>query len=150
MLSHVTNSMEQSHNWEANSRSSAQDIFTIVRNPKVHSRIYKSHSLVLYPESIISHTLSLIHVLILCSRLMQFSQVTFSFLFLNKYFYTFFIFSMPATCPTHLILLDLTILIISDEEFELCNFSSRTLSQPPSLRTLFETPSIYEYVLPVV
>jgi hypothetical protein len=47
-----------------------------------------------------------------------------------KYFYNFLNFSMRATCPTHLILLDFTILIISDEEFELFNFSSRTSLEP--------------------
>ena len=46
----LTNSMQHSHSWEANSSSASQEIIGILRTPKIRYRIHKGPAICPYPE----------------------------------------------------------------------------------------------------
>ena len=109
--------MEQSSSWEANWFSATQDIPRILWNPNVHYRIHKCPS----PVPILSntdpvhapHPTSWRSFLILSSQL----RPSFPSGHPTTTPYAPLLSLIRATCPTHLILLDLIARIIFDEEY---------------------------------
>jgi len=65
--------------------------------------------------------------------------------FPSKMSYEFLDFLVHATCPTHLILLDLPTLIIFDEAYNLWSSSLCSLPQPPTTSSLLGPYNIWGY-----
>ena len=119
----LTFSMHQSPSWEANRFPASQEIPRILRNPKVHYRIHKFPP----PVPILSQ-LDPVHaptswasILILCSHIrLGLPSGLFPTGFPTKTVYTPLLSPICATCPTHLVLLDLITRTILGEEYRSC------------------------------
>ena len=100
----LTYSMEQSLSWEANQFSASQEIPCILWNPKVHHRIQMSPS----PVLILSQ-LNPVHVLTSHFLNIPFNIILPSMPGSSKWSLSLYTSPLPicATCPTHLILLNL-------------------------------------------
>ena len=109
--------LKQSSSWETNLFSASQGIPRILRNPKVHYRIHSSPLYVpilsqldpVHPPT--SYFLK-IHLNIILASTPEPSKWSSSLRFPNKTLYAPLLSSNRATCPSHLILLDLIIRII--------------------------------------
>jgi hypothetical protein len=103
--------MELSPSWEAANCAATQELPSILWNPKVHYRVHKIPP----PVPILSqinpiHTIPFVHLRLgLPSGLLPSG-------FPTNILYTFLFSPIRATCPIHLIFLDLIILIILGEE----------------------------------
>jgi len=121
----LTHSMQHSPSREANRSLASQEIPHILWNPKVHYRIHKRPPRVLILSQLDPVRTSTSHfVLILSSHLrLGFPSGLFPSGFPTKTLYTPLLSPIRATCPAHLILLDLITRTILGEEYKSLSFS---------------------------
>jgi hypothetical protein len=116
LLTKITNTMEPSSSWEANSHSASQKIPRLLWNPKVHCRDQNACHLSMFlarcMKSTPSYPTSRRCYIIIHPSTFRSYEWFFSSDIQTKRFYAFHMFAMCGTCPAHLILLDLNTVII--------------------------------------
>jgi hypothetical protein len=135
-MQHITNSMQHSPPWEANSHSASQNILRLLWNLKVHCHVH--NSLPLFPtlsQMNPVHTFptyfSQIH-----SNIILLSTPRSSKRFPTEILHALLIHPKPATCPSLLILRYLMTLTIFGEAYKLWSSSLRSLLQSPAISSL--------------
>jgi hypothetical protein len=123
----LRNSMDLSPSWEAAGRSATQKVPNVLWTMNVHFRVHSRPPLPLSWARLIQftppHPISLRSILILSTLLyLGLCSGLFPSDYSTKILYVVLFVSMRAAFPAHLILLDMIILIVLDDEYELWIF----------------------------
>jgi hypothetical protein len=133
--------MELSPSWEAASCAATQEFPSILWNQKDHYHVHKRPPQVPFLSQINPiHTTSYLRYILISSTQLRLDLPSgfFPSGFSTKILYAFLFYSMRATFPVHLILLDLIILIVLDEENKLWSSSLCSFLQPSITSSLFD------------
>jgi hypothetical protein len=137
MLNKLTDSMEKGPSWEANSRSSSQEIPRLLWKPKVHYRVYRAcHLSQINPVHTFPHYFVKIHSNIFLLSTPRSAKFPLSLRFFDKNCVCNSHLSTHATFPPNFF--DLITLKILGEAWKLRSSSLCSLLQPPATSTLFD------------